>query len=91
LVNSDTPARDQIKKVVGRFSQTIGAIAPRQVDALAPAVVPADFQPLALDVEQKNAFVAEYSRIHPESTAQEMPDVREFDMTEIGKANHRVG
>jgi hypothetical protein len=53
--------------------------------------VPAGFQPLALDVEQENAFVAECPRIHPESTAQEMLNALEPDMTEIGKANHRVG
>jgi hypothetical protein len=70
---------------MAQFSQTIGAFAPRQVDTLAPAVVRANVQPLVLDIELENDFVAEYPRIHSESTAQEMLAV------EIGKGDHRVG
>jgi hypothetical protein len=75
---------------VGQFSQTIGALTPRQVDTLAPAVVRADFQALAIDVELENDFVAEYPRIHLDSTALGMLTVLEPDTTEIGKADHRV-
>jgi hypothetical protein len=53
--------------------------------------VPADFQPLALDVEQENAFVAEFPRIHPKSIAEEMLTSLEPNTTEISKADHRVG
>jgi hypothetical protein len=90
-VNCDAPDRDQIDEAVGQLSQTIGALAPRQVNALASAVVPADFQSLTLRVAQENVFTAEYPRIHAKSTAREMPDVLESDTTEIGKADHRIG
>jgi hypothetical protein len=91
LVNSDTPARDEIDNAAGQVAQTIGALAARQVDALAPAVVLADLQPLALDVDQENALVAEFPPNHPYSTAQEMLNALEPNTTEIGKVDHRVG
>jgi hypothetical protein len=61
----------------------------------ASAVVPADVQSLDLDAEQENTFFAEWSRIHPESTAQEMRDIREPDRTKIynrqGRPLFRLG
>ena len=73
---------------MGQCIATIDALASWHIDVPVRRPAPADFRPLALDVEQEDALIAEHPRIHQGSIAQKKLNVLETDKTEIGKASH---